>query len=214
MLNDMSYIDLVVGILILLFALKGLKSGIIREIFGIIGLIGGLWMAMKFREEAGAWITTNIYDFNKIGVASSAQTETIVGFLGVLFGVWIVCLIIGEIIARLLQLSGIGILDRLGGFVFGGAKVFLVFAALATLLNSMSVFTDKFNPYLEKSKLYPYLSEWGKKIISEPLVQNVKRQITNDDDEPKGERFDPATMPLPAESNATEANTTESNQTE
>ena len=42
MLEGINWFDAVVIALIVLFGLRGLANGIIKEIFGILGLIGGL----------------------------------------------------------------------------------------------------------------------------------------------------------------------------
>lgn len=174
----MNYLDIAILVLVLLFGLKGLRSGLVREFFGILGLIGGLYLAVKFKAEAGAWISTTIYDINRIGVLSGDGTEIIVGFLGVLFGVWIVCLILGEIFAKLLKASGLGIVDKIGGFGFGALKVFLIFAVFAVLIRSSAFLNEQTKPYFQNSIVYPYLLKYGE-IIMQIDSSTIKTSVEN-----------------------------------
>ena len=64
MLENINWFDLITIVLIVLFGLRGFVNGIIREIFGILGLIGGLILAVNYRAEAGAWISANIYNLH------------------------------------------------------------------------------------------------------------------------------------------------------
>ena len=48
MLEGINWFDAVVIALIVLFGLRGLANGIIKEIFGILGLIGGLILAVRY----------------------------------------------------------------------------------------------------------------------------------------------------------------------
>lgn len=160
-MSGINWLDLIVIAFVLIFALKGLSSGLIREVFGIIGMIGGFIFAIKFKAEVGAWISANIYDLNKLGLMGSNGTEIVVGFIATLFGIWFVALVLGEILTKMLSLSGLGIVDRIGGFVFGGAKIFLIFAIIAVFIRSSAFLNKQARPFFEKSFTYPYLINTG-----------------------------------------------------
>ncbi|PSM52314.1 CvpA family membrane protein [Campylobacter blaseri] len=165
-MSGANWIDIIIIVLILIFALKGLKSGIVREIFGIIGIIGGFIVAMKCKAEVGAWISRNIYDLNQINIMSGNGMEVIVGFIATIFGIWIASLILGEIISKLFEVSGLGFIDRLGGFVFGGTKIFLVFALLASFIHSSIFLNSQVKPFFEKSIAYPNLVKAGDYLLN------------------------------------------------
>lgn len=160
-MTGMNWLDIIVLVLVLIFALKGLGSGLIREIFGIIGMIGGFVCAIKFKEEVGTWISTNIYNLQSLNLMSGNGTEIIVGFIATLFGIWFVALILGELITKMLSLSGLGIIDRLGGFIFGAAKIFLIFSIIAIFIRSSALLNKQVRPYFQNSVVYPYLVETG-----------------------------------------------------
>ena len=184
-MSGINWLDLIVIAFTLIFALKGLSSGLVREIFGIIGMIGGFIIAIKFKAEVGAWISTNIYDLNKLGLMDSNGTEIIVGFVAALFGIWFIALILGELLTKMLSLSGLGIVDRIGGFVFGGAKIFLIFAIIAVFIRSSAFLNKQARPFFENSFTYPYLIHTGAWMMGLklndiiPVIEDEKNQEAN-----------------------------------
>lgn len=184
-MSGINWLDLIIIAFTLIFALKGLSSGLIREIFGIIGMIGGFIIAIKFKAEVGAWISSNIYDLNKLGLMDSNGTEIIAGFVAALFGIWFIALILGELLTKMLSLSGLGIVDRIGGFVFGGAKIFLIFAIIAVFIRSSAFLNKQARPFFENSFTYPYLIHTGAWMMGLklndiiPVIEDEKNQEAN-----------------------------------
>ena len=184
-MSGINWLDLIIIAFTLIFALKGLSSGLIREIFGIIGMIGGFIIAIKFKSEVGAWISSNIYDLNKLGLMDSNGTEIIAGFVAALFGIWFIALILGELLTKMLSLSGLGIVDRIGGFVFGGAKIFLIFAIIAVFIRSSAFLNKQARPFFENSFTYPYLINTGAWMMGLklndiiPVIEDEKNKEAN-----------------------------------
>ena len=184
-MSGINWLDLIIIAFTLIFALKGLSSGLIREIFGIIGMIGGFIIAIKFKAEVGAWISANVYDLNKLGLMDSNGTEIIVGFVAALFGIWFIALILGELLTKMLSLSGLGIVDRIGGFIFGGAKIFLIFAIIAVFIRSSAFLNKQARPFFENSFTYPYLINTGAWMMGLklndiiPVIEDEKSQEAN-----------------------------------
>ena len=123
-MDFVTLFDVVVVSLVLILGIKGVISGLIKEIFGLIGLIGGIVVASRFGARVGTLISDNIYKIEGDSVLFFA------GFLATLIVFWVLCLGIGAFLSKLVGLSGLGFLDKLGGFIIGSAKIFLVFAVL------------------------------------------------------------------------------------
>ncbi|CZE47079.1 CvpA family protein [Campylobacter geochelonis] len=164
-MGSANWLDIISLALILIFGLKGLKSGMIREIFGIIGMIGGFIAAIKYKAVVGKWISANVYNLNQIGLMNGNGTEIVVGFIAALFAIWFISLILGEILAKLLGLSGLGIFDKLAGFVFSSAKIFLIFSILAVFIRSSALLNEQAKPYFQNSIIYPYLLSTGNYLM-------------------------------------------------
>ena len=117
--------DLFCAALVALFAVLGLFRGLLRQIFGIIGFIGGIVLARMFAQPFGDAFAKDL----GLPVAVAVAALSVLIFLLV------------EIFAKLLgnflhrQLGSItGGVDKLGGFAVGGAKGLLVAWAIASLV--------------------------------------------------------------------------------
>lgn len=159
----------------LLLGLKGILNGLIKEIFGLVGIIGGVFIASKYTNQAALFIQNTFYKIENESLASFA------GFLAVLIIFWILCLLIGNILSKLIKLSGLSFLDRLGGFLFGGAKVFLIFAILIFCLARINFLNEKLESFAKNSYTLNLLKRTGSYIMNQPLaersLQNLQQGI-------------------------------------
>lgn len=70
-----------------------------------------------------------------------------VGFLLVLVFIWVFFLVFGVLLGKVLVFSGLGIIDRVLGFIFLCLKIFLVFFFIFYAFFKMEVMKDV-NVYL------------------------------------------------------------------
>ncbi|MBE0491782.1 MAG: CvpA family protein [Sulfurospirillum sp.] len=159
--QDISIFDIVSIALILILAIKGVINGFIKEVAGLVGLVGGIFIASRYAHVAGAFIDTNIY---KIQNAASLY---IVGFIVTLIGFWILSLFIGFIITHMLKISALGGLDKIAGFFVGGSKIFFMFSILVATLSHIEFVKTKMDSVMEKSFVYPVFLEVGEYILKE-----------------------------------------------
>lgn len=165
-----AWIDIAVVALTLILGVKGIINGLIKELFGLIGLIGGLVIATRFSDVAEKFINENICKFD------NSSMLQFVAFVSLWIVFWLICLLIGKFLAKMLALSGLGFLDRLGGFVVGSAKIFLTFAAALAVASGTGV-NSLIEPYVKDSKIYPVLLSAGKWITNIDV-----KKIANDID--------------------------------
>ena len=170
----MSMFDAIIIGITLILAIKGYFNGIIKELGGLIGIIGGFFLASKFYHQAGVYINENLLEIpNKSAV-------DLIGFISVFVGFWVVVVFIGFLISKILKASALGGLDRLLGFLFGGAKFFLLISIIISLLWQVAFIRNKLEEFSKESIVMPILIETGKKIINltpdeiKNLSKNVK----------------------------------------
>ena len=174
-------IDIVVGILILLLGIKGVVNGFIKEFFGLAGILLGVYIASVYAKTMGTWISDNIYTF------SNPSAINLIGFIVLLVGIWILCLILAEIAQRLIQISALGLINRILGFCFGAAKIFVVFAIIVYAISNIGFIKSSVEKYTQNSYLYPALMATGAAIMKieitnkevAPALDEVKEKIEN-----------------------------------
>lgn len=179
-----NYFDVTVGAIILLLAVKGFMNGVIKEVFGLAGLIGGVYFASRLAGEAATFIDTNFVHIE------NAALLKLLGFMAILIIIWLSATILGSIFAKLTSASGLGFMDRLLGFVAGGGKYFVIFALIVTALSNVTLIKENMHKYVKDSMLYPILYKAGTAIIqidpkslglhSTPIVKSVETNTTTD----------------------------------
>lgn len=157
---DLNIFDWVVIALVVLLALKGLVNGLIRELFGLIGIIGGVFLASKFSAPAGMWISQNIYTFK------NEAAINLVGFFILLAGIWLIAMFIGELLQKLVRLNEmLGVVDKVGGLIFAGIKYFLILSVIFYALSAFELFRNFTEKYTKNSSIYPEMLNLGSKVI-------------------------------------------------
>lgn len=158
-MQGFMFFDIIIVGAILILGLMGLFRGLIRELSGLVGLIGGLVLASRFSSEAGEFIKAKIYDIQ------NSSLLDFVSFIGVWVVFWIFCVLVGKFLSKLIGASGLGFLDRLGGFLAGSSKVFLTLSAVLAIISNTNL-SDEIEEYFKDSKTYPVLLNTGKWIAN------------------------------------------------
>lgn len=158
-MENVSLFDIVSISLILFLGIKGILNGFVKEVFGLLGIIGGIYLASRYAQEAGQLISDHIFKFG------NQASLYLFGFIAILIFVWIACIFLGYIIAQVLSISGLGPIDKLAGFVVGSLKIFLVFAVLTVTLTNIEFIKTKLEPYMAKSMMFPIFMQAGNYIV-------------------------------------------------
>lgn len=157
---DLNYFDLIVSIVILLLGLKGIINGFFKELFGLIGIIGGIFVASRFGNEIGQYLSDTIFKFENSSAIGFA------GFLATLAAFWLLMIAVGFIFKKLTSMSGLGAFDKILGFLFGVGKFFLIAAVIAHAMYNMKTIKSMLDDTsLKDSVLFPILVETGSVIM-------------------------------------------------
>jgi len=156
---DFNYFDVSISAIILILGIKGFMQGFIKEVFGLAGLIGGVYFASRLSDKAAQFIETNFFQLENTSLLK------LIGFLSILIMIWLGATILGSIFSKLTSDSGLGFLNRLFGFIAGGGKYFLIFALIVTALSNVKLVKDNLSKYVNDSVLYPFLLEAGSYLI-------------------------------------------------
>ena len=63
-MSNFYWFDILIFGLTFLLGLKGIVNGLIKEIFGLLGVIGGVLLASRYAQTAGNLINDRIYKIN------------------------------------------------------------------------------------------------------------------------------------------------------
>jgi len=157
---DFNYFDAIVGATIFILAIKGFLNGLIKELFGILGLIGGIYVASRMSDTAAQLINDNLFQVENQAILK------LIGFVAILAVIWLAAIGLGELFSKLSNASGLGFFNRLLGFIVGGGKYFLIFALIITALSNITLIKDNMGKVVQGSVLYPHLKKAGSIIIN------------------------------------------------
>ena len=119
----MNWLDIVIIVVAVLMGFLGLRQGIIRTVFGIAGLIGGIVLAGRYYGGLAAVLSP-----------SGATWANIAAYAIILIATLIVAGVIGWLVARLVHLVLLGWLDRLVGCILGVVIGGLLCAAVLAIV--------------------------------------------------------------------------------
>ncbi|ADD67928.1 Colicin V production protein [Denitrovibrio acetiphilus DSM 12809] len=132
----MGIIDIVLLIIIGVFAVKGLIKGLVMEIFGLIALVAGYIAGFKYSH-----VFSNPISALGLNEKASDALGYVVGFLLA----YIIVVLIGNILSKAFKEIKLGAVNRGGGFFFGGIKsaviLGLILSAVITVAPKDAAFT-------------------------------------------------------------------------
>lgn len=178
----MSFLDIILGSLLLYAAYKGLKNGLFVEFASLVALIVGIFIAIKFSYLLRSIIETQVsWSPKMIEVTSFGLT-----FLVVVIAIHT----LAKLFTTIADFAYLGWLNKLGGATFSVLKTILMLSIVFNLFQKINVnnFIVKqetlnnsmfYDPIQEVSKfIYPSLNKWYEDIKS-------KTKEINDLDKPE-----------------------------
>ncbi|MDF1878976.1 CvpA family protein [Sulfurimonas sp. SAG-AH-194-C20] len=156
---EINYFDIVAAVIILLLGLKGIINGFFKELFGLVGIVGGLFIASRFGDLVGEYLNSLVFNF------SSPSAVSFLGFLTTLSLFWLFMILIGYAFKKLSSMSGLGPVDRILGFVFGASKFFLIAAVIAHAAYNIKAVKSTLDSIMKTSILFPIMVDAGAFIM-------------------------------------------------
>lgn len=130
----MNYIDILLLLPLLYGAYRGFSKGMLVEIATLLGLVLGVYIAIKF----SAYTEGFLRDFVDISSRYLSYIALAITFLLVL----VVTYLLGKMLTHLVDVMSLGLVNKLLGTVLGVAKYFV---ALCVLLLIVDALNDKFH---------------------------------------------------------------------
>lgn len=168
-MQDIAMFDIVIILITLFLGLKGLFKGFIKEVFGLLGIVGAIFIASRISLEVGNVVASILNIENE-------STIKLLGFIISVIAIWFVIYSLGIIVSKIFSASGLGIFDRVLGFVFGAAKVFLIFSIIAYAINSIDSFKKSIDENFSNSIVMPHLISVGSYIMKLD-TNSIKEQL-------------------------------------
>ena len=121
---DLNVLDLVLLSIIALFTLRGALRGFLDEVAGLVGILGGVWLAGRYYGELGQIFARY----------TQSHWVYIVAYVLILCMVMFVISICARALHSFLKMAYADWLNHIAGAAVGGVKGFLICAVMVSLL--------------------------------------------------------------------------------
>jgi membrane protein required for colicin V production len=160
----MSFLDIILGALMLYALFKGMKNGLFIELASLISLVLGIYIAIKFSYIMRAMLANHVsWSPKYIEIIAFALT-----FITIVFAVHI----LAKVLTGIMDFAFLGIFNKLAGGILSVLKTILLLSVVINLfqkININNMITKEetlnksmfYNPIQEVSKyIYPSLEKW------------------------------------------------------
>jgi membrane protein required for colicin V production len=163
----MNTLDIILAIMLLLFAIGGFRQGFIIGLATLAGLFLGIWASMHFSGYTG--------HFLKDIVHLHTRHLVLISFIFTFLVVLILTFILGKILETFIKVVALGLVNKLAGAVFGIVKGCLILSAVLYLIVSIDT-GSQFLSHKQRSesKLYKPIA-----FIFPAILPFVKEKISD-----------------------------------
>jgi len=167
---DFNVFDAIVLSITLILAIKGFFNGIIKEVAGLLGIVLGVYLGSSYYVEAGKYINESVF---KIPNESAIN---VVGFVSIFVVTWLVITLIGMLFAKILSVSKLTLLDKIGGVIFSAGKFFVIVSIIVTMLSQIEILQKNIDKLSKNSLVYPIMLKIGNQLVH-LKTDEIKQQI-------------------------------------
>ena len=136
----MQTIDIIIAVLLVIGFISGLRDGLVKQVAGLAGLIGGLLLGRTFYMPLGEWIAQTF--------SISSEAAHITAFITILVIVPLLFSLVGWLVSKILSVICLGWINRLLGGLVGVLK----FALLVGVFITGIEFFDKHDSFISEQK--------------------------------------------------------------
>ena len=163
----MSFLDIVLGILLVRGLYRGLKNGLFVEVASLVALIAGIYRAIDFSYITGDHLSEQ---FNW-----SDQYIKIAAFLITFFAVILLASFAGKFLTKIADFAMLGLLNKVAGGIFGALKVAIILGAMLIFFERLATPLNLINEETKKeSVFYEPLKEIGAFVFALVLEEKVE----------------------------------------
>lgn len=160
----MTTLDIILGVILAIALLKGIKNGLFIELASLISLILGIYVALKFsfltKDVIGRFVHWNP---NTIQVVAFVMT-----FMMIVVGISV----LAKVLTQVMNFAFLGIINKIGGGFFRVLKTVLIISVVFSVfekINYNNILVKKetldnsvfYNPIQKTaSYLFPSLKSW------------------------------------------------------
>ncbi|MGQ8337071.1 CvpA family protein [Sunxiuqinia sp. A32] len=125
----MNYIDLILGVLLFIAAIRGFGRGFVSEVASLVALVLGIWGALRFSHLTGQFLVET-FDFQ-------SKYMGLISFFVTFVLIVVVVQLISHAVEKIIDSIALGFLNRLAGLLFGIIKTALILSVVLIVFDEV-----------------------------------------------------------------------------
>src|SRR5512134_739018 len=142
---DMTWLDYAVIAVVLASIAWGVWRGLVREVISVAAWVLAFLGANYFGSPLGEALPASI---------PTPELRVLIAFVAVFVVILAACTLVGQFLARMVKVAGLGELDRVLGGLFGAARALLIMLAFAIVAGLTA---------------FPRQAAWQDSVVGPPL---------------------------------------------
>jgi membrane protein required for colicin V production len=152
----MNWFDIAILTVLAIFLLKGVLRGLLKELCSLVGLVAGLYLALRFSTALAAEMSLAFH--------LPQRLCSVVSFSILFLATFAFFAVLGYLLSRFVKLVFLGGLNRVAGGLFGLAEGGLLLA-VALFVLSLSPLPQSVRPAFSRSRLAPPFVHLGGAVV-------------------------------------------------
>jgi len=160
----MTGLDIILCCILGYGVFNGIRKGLFVELASLVSLLLGIYIAIKFSGVVGGFFDGHLPE--------DPKTAAVVSFIITFIAVVVAITLLAKFMTKIADFSGLGLVNRIMGAVFGLLRTILILSVLLTFfvkINHNNFIAEKktldesmfFYPILKVSNIiFPVLEEW------------------------------------------------------
>jgi membrane protein required for colicin V production len=173
------FFDIIVLVVVGILTIAGLFSGMVKQLFGLAGVIGGYMLAMRYYQFCSKYLTS-----------FHSGTARAISFVVIFLACIVAAHIIGWLVGKIVTISGLGFFNKLGGGLLGFVKGCLIICVMVIVLNAFFPADIGFYKRSHTIKYIQRITALFKKVTREDIKRKYEEKVGKGKSSPK--RGDPA----------------------
>ncbi|NQU52447.1 MAG: CvpA family protein [Bacteroidetes bacterium] len=171
----MNYIDIVLGILLVLSAIGGFRKGLVVELASLAALILGIWGAVEFSYVTSEFLVENFdWKWDHLNIVSFIVTFVVIVIL---------VHIVGSTVNKLVETVMLGFVNKLAGLVFGILRAALILSIILVVFDKIDEDMEILSSETKaESRMYEPIRNLAPTIF--PFIDFWDDESNSDNDEP------------------------------
>ncbi|MFI5220370.1 MAG: CvpA family protein [Bacteroidia bacterium] len=164
----MNLLDVIISLPLLWGAYRGFKRGLIFEVFMIIGLVLGLYIAFKFSNLINGLVSKTI--------SANSAVIPYLSFIIVFAAILLIVILLAKFLEGVLSTGSLNVLNKVAGAVLGLIKFALIVSVLLWSFKALEPHWNFINPATKKeSLLYEPVLKTASFLT--PALQDIKEEF-------------------------------------